>query len=515
MCAMNSAGSEVKLSREVLTDGEVDELVRAALRKRKGRATESDIIVESGIPTHLLGPSLRRTMLTYECAIESNEEGDVVYVFDADLARRKGEPGERWREFRRRAWAAFRTFYKVAIAVVLIAYFTIFVALVIAATVALLSQSQSRSRGGSFSSSSSSSSGLGDFFLWVWLFGDSDYRSSRRGWRRRSGYSAGPTHSRSSRWAHGAPSQGQRKDRRAFYAKVFSFVFGREEGERDKLFTERELLAYIRSVGGVVSPTELATRTGWSLHAAEKQSTRLIAAYGGDVEVSEDGQVLYVFPELMSSAGGPISVDTRPAPPIWERVELEEPLTGNTGAANFGIAMLNLSVLFGAFVAIPHYAAPVLGIDMNAPAVNIGLYVIPAVYSALFFLIPVYRLLFQVYPENRRRARRNTQRALLKQIYLYSLPEPTPVTASVDALALPEGVSISANSDRELGEALKEIAFDYGADATVRDDRSVSFRFERIAVESRAAKTVRALGTTLPVTHIGERVPAELTTGTS
>lgn len=501
------------LSREQLDDREVDERLLAALRTRKGRATESDMIVDSGLAPHLLGPSLRRLMLIHECAIETTDDGDVVYVFDAALATRRDDPGRRWREIRRKAWAAFRAFFKVAITVVLVAYFLIVVALVIAATVALLSQrgnNSSSSSGRSWFSGSGSRSGSGDFFLWVWIFGSSDYRSQRRAWRHGSHHQSHAMQPyESSRWATPAGLR-TAKIKIPFYKKVFAFVFGREEEERDELFSEKQLLAYIRSAGGVVSPTDLAVRTGWSVSAAEKQSTRLIAEYGGDVEVTEDGQILYVFPELMATAGGPGATDVQPAPLIWEHYEWPQPLTGNTGAANFAIAALNSSVLLGALVLIPFYAAPNLGIDMTAPAAHIGLYLVPAIYSALFFLVPIYRAVFQVRPENRRRERRNTQRAVLQQVYARSLPAARPLSLTTSQLALPPGVETSVDDDSSLAEVLQDIAVDYGADGTVQDDGRVTFVFDRIAAENQAAGRARALGSQLAITRIGDRVTAQL-----
>lgn len=521
------SSTAVNLSSKTLEDHEVDERLRTALRSRAGRATESDMIVDSGLPPHLLGPSLRRIMLAHECAIETTEDGDVVYVFDAQLAVRNDDPGRRWREFRRAAWAGFRAFFKVAITVVLISYFLIVVALVLAAIVAVISgsrssssssssrsSSRSRSSGSWWSSSSGSSSGSSDFSLWVWLVGDDDYRSWRRSSRpaRRSTSNSqlnALQRYESSRWA---TDEGERTAaiKLPFHKKVFAFVFGREEQERDELFTEKQLLAYIRSVGGVVSPTDLAARTGWSVRAAEKRSTRLIAEYGGDVEVTDEGEILYVFPELMATAGSDSADDVQPAPLIWHHYETRQPLTGNSIGANLGIALLNASVMLGALVLIPSFAAPVLGLDMTPPVVHFVMYTVPTVYSVLFFAIPIYRALFQVGPENRRRARRNSQRALLEQIHERSLPAPRPMLLTRGDLDTPFGIDISIDSDDEFETALREVADDYRAEATLQDDGTVAYTFDRIATENRAAEQARALGGDLAITRIGDRVTAQL-----
>ncbi len=41
---------------------------------------------------------------------------------------------------------------------------------------------------------------------------------------------------------------------------------------------------------------------GWDFDRAEEEATRLLADYGGEPEVTDDGVVIYVFKELRKTA---------------------------------------------------------------------------------------------------------------------------------------------------------------------------------------------------------------------
>lgn len=82
---------------------------------------------------------------------------------------------------------------------------------------------------------------------------------------------------------------------------------------------DRKTLRLIRHLEGVVSMAELVEHTGLSLAEAEQEMRRLAECYGGVPEVSLDGHVVWLFPELLSSTlrrfGG------REPRPAWVRSE--------------------------------------------------------------------------------------------------------------------------------------------------------------------------------------------------
>ncbi len=466
-----------QLDRRDLSDEKTEKLLLKAIRAAGGVATESDLVVASGIPAAKLGPAMRKLLIDYDARLEVRDDGAIVYRFSPDVRPRKKDRNA-WQRFKGWVWRGFKKTYKATIAIVLVGYVVLFVALMVAAYVAMMSQRQgSDNNRGGFGRGRAGGDGPG-FWFWYWAFGRD--RSAR-----------GLYSPRSSRWARDSDPG---KDTRPFYKKVYSFVFGAEEGEVEELFTERELLAWIRSQGGVVSPTELASRTGWSIETAEKESTRLLAYYDGDVEVTSDGSVLYVFDELMQSAG--TAGDARPAPAFWERFERKETVTGNTGSANAGIGALNLFVLFSALVAVPGFIAPYLGLDLSNAATWFGLLGFPALYSVMFFLVPLMRRFFVVAPENKRRAKRNLRRAVMRQVFAWSSDEAKLMDddQAVDLIAkkIPASVPVTSRNPKSIEKALREVAAEFDAYSEIDSDGSHLYRFDRIADEARAAQRRRS-----------------------
>src|SRR5690606_36453522 len=88
-----------------------DRTVLAALRKLEGRATVGDVVARTGLAQDRAETSLRNLLETRRGHLEVGETGTLVYRFDPRLVLRDDVPlGER---FRRRAWEAFKTAFKV------------------------------------------------------------------------------------------------------------------------------------------------------------------------------------------------------------------------------------------------------------------------------------------------------------------------------------------------------------------------------------------------------------------
>jgi hypothetical protein len=203
------------------------------------------------------------------------------------------------------------------------------------------------------------------------------------------------------------------KDPRPFYVKVFSFVLGPEQDEVESLIDERALLAYIREKKGAVTTAEVSSRTGWSLSQSEAYVTRMVASYDGDLEVTDEGQIVFIFPELLKTAGKRGLV--KPAAPFWSKWEAEMPLTGNQSSANVGIIFLNSFNLVAALAA-PSMILPPLQLAATGTTLFF-LSWFPLTFSALVFTLPLLRYLLQVRPENRRRQERNVRRGLYRAVF--------------------------------------------------------------------------------------------------
>ena len=358
-----------------------DSTVIAALRGLQGRATVGDVVSATGLPDHEAEVALRSLLETHRGHLEVSDSGDLLYRFDPTLIERDAEPFRA--RFRRVAWSAFQVGFKIWTAVMLVVYFVVFVLILIALMTA---NRDGRGSGGRRGFS------LGDFFILHWLLGG-------RGWDRRGLY-YGDRHAR----------RLPKDARPPFYKKVFAFIFGPEEPRPTQLQKDRTVVQLIRARKGVLTSSELIEHTGLPIDDAVEEMGRLTGAYGGDPRVSDAGEVVYAFPELMRSAHG--EVRAREPEPAWMRLEYPKKLTGNSGGANVGIGAMN-----GFNLAM----ASVIGLPSSVdPVTFYGLGVVPFTYSSLFFAIPIVRSL-TLAGENRARMRRNVRRLLVGLVYSRSV----------------------------------------------------------------------------------------------
>jgi hypothetical protein len=254
--------------------------------------------------------------------------------------------------------------------------------------------------------------------------------------------------------------------KKRFYLSVFDFVFGPKRPATDPKEMEKQLVAFVRSHKGRLTAAELSALTGLSLAASEEEMTRLLVEYNGDVEVAEDGTLLYVFDDLMRSAGQSTrwSWDfDKPAP--------LEPLTGNTPGTN---------AVVGAFAGFNLVASLTVGPAFLERAhlsdQPWGWFLVlwfPLVFSLIFFLVPTARWL-----KAKRRQKRLERRQLRRQIFreLWAHPgEPIdPASYSGEARKVLEQLLVELDGDVETDEA--------GA---------VRYRFTRLSGELEAVAQAR------------------------
>jgi hypothetical protein len=163
---------------------------------------------------------------------------------------------------------------------------------------------------------------------------------------------------------------------------------------------------------GRITAADLAGRTGTSLRRAEDRATKLIVDYGGDVEVTDEGTLVYTFKDLLVE-GGAKKAEATPAPAYWARYEAPPALTGNTAGTNGAIIFFNAFNLIAALSA-PFFIFPRL--HLSGLAAEVGLIYFPAIFSAIFFAVPLLRALDNA-RERRRSAGRNLRRAAMDTLY--------------------------------------------------------------------------------------------------
>jgi hypothetical protein len=439
----------------------------SALRRMDGRGTVGDVVAETGLPRNDVEGGLKGLLETHQGHLDVSDSGELLYSFHPKFIERGTEPV--LERVKRAAWSLFQKGFKVWITVMLVVYFVVFVALVIAA---ILASNRGDSRRGGLGGLGRRGHGhrphgLGNFFLWYWIMG-------------------GP------RWRLGRPYYGRRWERTLdkesrvpFYKKVFAFVFGPDEPKPTLQQKDRSLLRLIRARKGVLAAGELVEHTALPLPEAEEEMGRLMGSYAGEPAVTPVGEVVYAFPELMTSARGKVKV--REPNPAWMRLEYPRELTGNDRGSNAIIVGLNgFNLVAGATA--PFFIFPRLG--MSGPAAFIGLVVIPVIFSAMFFGVPLLRW-FGLKRENARRARRNVRRLVLALVHQRSL-------GSVQWISAPEAVTYVQNrmkdsppASRIIESVLHEVAAEFDADVEVDDAEVQRFRFPNVRKAFVASELVR------------------------
>lgn len=445
-----------------LTEFEYEDRILKSLRRRKGVATAGDVAADTGLPLEETENALRQMLQVYQSHLDVDDEGNLLYRFEPGFKRRGDLKGWRWHQFKKRAWAVFTWIFKVWIMVMLVGYTAIFILLLLAFAIAGIAAA---------SSSDSDSGGGSDFFFlpfylilriletvfWISLWTDSG------GYGRRSRY--------------GRRQMRRRREKPAepLYKRIFRYVFGPED-ESDPLAAERAFTAFVRERRGRVTAAEWSEKTGASLEAADRALTAAALRYRGEIDVSDDGILIYRFDDLRLTAEEGSGFERGPAP-IWERPVTVPPLTGkNPASTNRWVTVFNGFNLLMAFFVL---SGAVGAAGAAGTALTIGLGWVPLIFSALFFAIPATRAL------GRRRkvraaAKENARRELVEAIYL----------STGDGRARPVHANIFDTS-----KAGEDLVRDFEAEVHVDDEGAIFYRFPQVAAQQAAAESSREQAT--------------------
>ena len=281
-----------------------------------------------------------------------------------------------------------------------------------------------------------------------------------------------------------------REPRVPLYERVNRFFFGPPVPPPDPLENERLVLAAIRAGKGRIGLADVMRVTGLPRDQADPLMARLMLDYEGDVDVSEDGGIVYRFAAVRKTASE--AVEAEP-PPAWARTKPLPPLTGNSAGANFLIAGLNaFNLLMGAWAIdngmtierVSHLfdRVPYPITDTGIPIV---LGVIPLLFSALLFVVPIARVVAR--PWRRKEALEEKGRlAVLRQV-IEHVRSKQPVTDGEVAKAWRVAVGQPADPkriDREL--------VSLGGQVAINDNGETRWRFADLETEAAAVEAERA-----------------------
>lgn len=416
---------------------QVQEQVRQILARSPGNeANVADLISRSGLPKHQVESVLPAVVEDCRGQLKVTESGDILYYFPKGLASQSKGPGVWLRKAASFLAKAGKFLFKAWIMVMLVGYFALFVALLILAVLASIAI---KTAGKGDRDNDSGGSFLGGYMMmrlldllitfWIWR----EPREDRR-WGR-----------------DGKPGK---KNNRAFYKSVFAFVFGEENLEAAWAEKEKKaVISFIQSRKGLVSLEEIMAQTGRDRESASAYVSRLLLEFQGEPQVSDQGTLYYSFPELLKTtraSGEAPLLPPRPAIPFNNNNPGTNRWIGFFNGFNlaFGGYFLFFSLVgtagtgFGflyAFTALVLTELAGLSAAAAAGTLALGLGAVPAVFSLLFYLIPVFRR-WREKARNAKISQDNLRRSVVEKM----LAQPLDLRLSpVEEKILPETVGTS------------------------------------------------------------------------
>ena len=453
------------------------EAIRAKV-DAKTPLTVADAAARTGLALRDAENGLNWLSSEFRGQLRVTNDGELVHFFPTGFTK----PWQ-GRETRRQAAravgaalaGAMRFVVRAWVSIVLVSYAAIFLALVIGMTFARQGNDSSSRRGGGLPGGALAYGLMrivGDALFWTfhpW----SPFAVGYAG----AGWGATPSRAR------------QAGPKVPLYERVNRFFFGPHAPPEDPRENERLLVAAIRAGKGRIGLADVMRVTGLPREKADPMMSRLMLDYDGDVDVSEDGGIVYRFAALRKTASGALEAEPAPA---WARTKPLAPLTGNTAGTNFAIAAINaFNLLMGwwgiendmtleramhLFDRLPHHV-----VDTGVPLV---LGVVPLVFSALLFVLPVARAFLR--PLRVRAATEEQGRVAVLREVLDRVHARQPVTDQGVARAW-----TTATGQPPPGKRLDRELVALGGDVAIEESGTTRWRFPELETEAAAVEAER------------------------
>ncbi len=405
--------------------------------------TVADAAAKSGLALRDAESGLKWLSSEFRGQLRVTTEGELVHVFPTGFSK-PWEVREAWKAvlgtLGHGAMSVLRFVVRAWVMIALVGYAALFLALILGGTFARQGGDSRRDSGGLPGGELAYGllRVLGDAFFWTfhpWSPFSVYYSSDGDGWgARRAARSRGP--------------------RVPLYERVNRFFFGPPEPPRDARENERLVLSAIRAGRGRIGLADVMRVTGLSREQADPMMARLMLDYEGDVDVSEDGGIVYRFAAIRKTAAD--TAHSEPPPPAWTRVRPLPPLTGNPVGTNLAIMALNAFNLLMASSALENgltlekvshmfERVPTPVLDSGTPIV---LGVIPFAFSVLLFAVPLARALARPSRERAAAAERGRLAVLREVLEHLGRKEPVRDRGNRRGLASGHGSTAQSQTDR-------------------------------------------------------------------
>lgn len=446
------------------------------------RLTVADVSARSGLALRDAERALQWALGEFRGHLQVTDKGELIYHLPNGFRRPDGAR-ESARELARRvsatAWKGLQVVMKWWVLGTVVTYAATFALIVLGFTVASIAGQRDDDDDGP--------GGFASFWMWrltMELVSDALYAAS---------WSADMRRLESRRYESPrvpARRQAMREPPLRTYERVHQFIFGAPVKAADPGEEERRLLAVIRQRRGRVGVADVMEVTGLNAQDAEARITRLLVDFEGEIEISDEGGVFYVFRDVLVSTG-PSS--TTSVEPVWDRPVKVPALTGSNAAEHNliigGVNLFNLGM--GAFAVTHHWTlenlvrmftthARHLVLDTTSAPLLLGW--MPVAFSSALYAIPAVRALVL----SRQRAKAAAENG--RQAVLRAVLEDVEGLFAPDALARLFRKSAGRAPRRD---ELKDMLLRMGGETTHLDDGTQRWRFPDLARERRALLPAR------------------------
>jgi hypothetical protein len=457
--------------------------------------TVADASAASGLPLRDAEAGLHWLTSEYRGHLRVTEDGDLVHVFPNGFTKPWQTRESAWRAASAVGHglaSAGRFVVRAWLLIAMVLYAAIFVGILIALTFAR--GSNDRDGGGiGVGLLGGLARALGDALFWTFYFGPS--------------YGTGYYVARERQ-----VSRGRDPNEVPFYEKVNRFVFGPAVPKEDPQATRARIVDEIRAQKGRIGLADVMRVTGLPRDQADPLMARLMLDYEGDVEVAEQGGIIYRFEALRRTAAQPepaagaasasTSTPTPSARPprsaAWDIHGKLPPLTGNEGGADLGIALLNMFNLFAGALVIeygltvsnlimllryrPRPGMPPLVLPNDGLPIVLG--IVPLVFSLAIFALPLVRSMTRL-SAAKKVAQENARLAIMREV-LTRAPKKEPVPDE----ALRVAYRVATGSEPTSKEITARVV-ELGGDVDVGPAGEVRYRFADLEAEAEALEEER------------------------
>lgn len=446
---------------DIINETEQIERIRRAVIKRGCNVTVGDIMSETGLRADQAKDGLDSLIQTHEGTMRVSENGELMYSFAGGCILR--DQRSWWQRNKKAIMKFIKGLFKVIIMLVLVIYFVIYLLILIA----LLSSGRNNSR-----------SNINISGIWFLFWGTG---------------SSNPNYT------------GYKKD--PLYTRVYNFVFGPEEEEIDPLEARTKCAQLIRAKNGVITVEDWVMISGQSRAKCESDLARYTAEFDGTAEITDDGTLVYVFEQMMTSTKL-VKKEALPSA-AWLTLEQPRPLSGNNeqNGGNGAVIGLNTFNLIMSFIIMyvlgsivnqePAYYDPeyYTGYSNTDQSYLIWLGIFPFIFSSLIFLVPLLRLPSNR-RENRERRERSIRKAMLKAIF--DKPETAKTKLALPAITNTTNQCMSRNyldpaKPEEIQKALNDIIDEMDGRREFEGNDFVFERMDERLADARKERNKRAL----------------------